>query len=63
MVSLVTTVGYKTSVNDSENDILNSIDFNSIAPTLVVLWGLYSSHSDSYYMAHYLVYSALLLVV
>ncbi|MED0950299.1 ABC transporter permease [Bacillus mobilis] len=33
---LVATVGYKTSVNDSENDILNSIDFNSIAPTLVV---------------------------
>lgn len=32
----VATVGYKTSVNDSENDILNSIDFNSIAPTLVV---------------------------
>ncbi|MCU7677542.1 ABC transporter permease [Bacillus thuringiensis] len=33
---LVATVGYKTAINDSKNDILNSIDFNSIAPTLVV---------------------------
>jgi len=32
---LVATVGYKTAINDSKNDILNSIDLNSVAPTLV----------------------------
>ncbi|MDI6531621.1 ABC transporter permease [Bacillus mycoides] len=32
---LVATVGYKTAINESKNDILNSIDLNSIAPTLV----------------------------
>ncbi|MBE5105660.1 ABC transporter permease [Bacillus thuringiensis] len=32
---LVATVGYKTAINDSKNDILNSIDLNSVAPILV----------------------------
>ncbi|MBK5473210.1 MULTISPECIES: ABC transporter permease [Bacillus] len=32
---LVATVGYKTAINESKNDILNSIDLNSVAPTLV----------------------------
>ncbi|MDG1565871.1 ABC transporter permease [Bacillus cereus] len=32
---LVATVGYKTAINDSKNDILNSMDLNSVAPTLV----------------------------
>ncbi|AND06874.1 ABC transporter permease [Bacillus thuringiensis] len=32
---LVATVGYKTAINDSKNDILNSIDLNSVAPTLL----------------------------
>ncbi|EOQ01147.1 ABC transporter permease [Bacillus cereus] len=32
---LVATVGYKTAINDSKNDIFNSIDLNSVAPTLV----------------------------
>ncbi|MGG0123167.1 ABC transporter permease [Bacillus paranthracis] len=32
---LVATGGYKTAINDSKNDILNSIDLNSVAPTLV----------------------------
>ncbi|PEL51384.1 ABC transporter permease [Bacillus toyonensis] len=33
---LVATVGYKIAINESKNDILNSIDLNSVAPTLVV---------------------------
>jgi len=32
---LVATVGYKIAINESKNDILNSIDLNSVAPTLV----------------------------
>ncbi|MED0967006.1 ABC transporter permease [Bacillus paramycoides] len=32
---LVATVGYKTTIKGSKNDILNGIDINSIAPTLV----------------------------
>ncbi|MCW9133967.1 ABC transporter permease [Bacillus paramycoides] len=34
--SLVATVGYKTAIKGSKNDILNGIDLNSVAPTLVV---------------------------
>ncbi|HDX9652464.1 TPA: ABC transporter permease [Bacillus wiedmannii] len=33
---LVATAGYKTAINGSKNDILNGIDSNSFAPTLVV---------------------------
>ncbi|MGN4426287.1 ABC transporter permease [Bacillus cereus group sp. MYBK30-1] len=33
---LVATVGYKTAIKGSKNDILNGIDLNSVAPTLVV---------------------------
>ncbi|EJR46073.1 hypothetical protein IIM_04935 [Bacillus cereus VD107] len=33
---LITFVGYKTAIKGSENDILNGIDLNSFAPTLVV---------------------------
>ena len=59
---LVATVGYKTAINDSKNDILNSIDLNSVAPTLV-FYGILFFTLDSYYMAHYLVYLALSLRV